>query len=505
MLKILVVDDEVPIRQWLEFCINKISGFQVVGAAAHGAEGYSLYRKNMPDIVITDIRMPVMDGLEMMKMIQNLNPSVYTIVLTSHEDFGYARQAISLGAAEYILKTEISDLSLKEVLNKAARVIGKPSSGSEQVYEDISNRNHILRTLVLKNQPMVLSETMLKEYAIPLKNQPFYAIDVMTDPGITDKVHRPDMEFLEHMVKFPVDVRHTMIVGNIAGSCPVSQSRILESCREYCGRIMEEIPCRIGVSDLYDKRGQLLEAMIQAYRRTQTSFYHPRERIYMTQTVTECQPGKGEKYKILFSKELVNQNFFNAVAIKNQMMEEIRREEPSDTDYVKSLYLFFVTSLLHITKDDVDKVERELKIMTEELNACETLDQLDQEINRIFEEHGYHESRNQEYSHAVRGAIGYMEEHYAQPITQTEVAGHVGLSSEYLSRIFKEETGVKFVVYLNNLRLKHALRLLESTNMKVYEVAEQVGYSNLSYFSTVFKKNFGQNPFDYKNNYVNNG
>ncbi|MFR2849305.1 MAG: helix-turn-helix domain-containing protein [Hungatella hathewayi] len=75
-----------------------------------------------------------------------------------------------------------------------------------------------------------------------------------------------------------------------------------------------------------------------------------------------------------------------------------------------------------------------------------------------------------------------------------------GLSSEYLSRLFKEETGVKFVVYLNNLRLKHALRLLETTNLKVYEVAEQVGYSNLSYFSTVFKKNFGQNPFDYKNN-----
>jgi len=505
MLKVLVVDDEVPIRQWLEFCINKIDGFEAAGLAAHGAEGYSMYRKTMPDIVITDIRMPVMDGLEMIRMIQNINPSVYTIVLTSHEDFGYARQAISLGASEYILKTETSDASLKEVLEKAAAVIGAPTPGTEKEFEDIANRNHILRTLVLKNQPAPLGEAMLKEYGIPIKNQPFYAIDVMTDLSVQEKVHRPDSDFLQNIMKFPLDTHHTMIVGNIDGSFGASQSRQQQACREYCQKIGRAVPCRIGVSDLCGRRDQLLDAMIQAYRRTQAGFYHPRESIFMYQDVTAVSLAGGEKFKILFSKEMVNQNFAGAVQIKNQMMEEVRREEPTDIGYVKELYGFFVTSLLHITKDDVERVEQELKLMTERMDSCVTLDQLDEVINGIFEEHGYHESRGSEYSHAVRGAIGYMEEHYAGPITLTEIAGHVGLGSEYLSRIFKEETGVKFVVYLNNLRLKHALRLLESTNLKVYEVAEQVGYSNLSYFSTVFKKNFGQNPFDYKNNYTNNG
>lgn len=99
----------------------------------------------------------------------------------------------------------------------------------------------------------------------------------------------------------------------------------------------------------------------------------------------------------------------------------------------------------------------------------------------------------------MRRALAYMEENYGSSITLTDVADHVGLSPEYLSRLFKEDTGMKFVVYLNNLRLKYALSLLKNTNLKVYEVAEKVGYSNLSYFSTVFKKNFGQNPFEYKN------
>lgn len=505
MLKILIVDDEVPIRQWLEFCIQKIEGFSVVGLAAHGAEGYSLYRKTLPDIVITDIRMPVMDGLEMIRMIQNINPSVYTIVLTSHEDFGYARQAIGLGAAEYILKTEISDTSLKEVLEKAAGAVSTPGTGTEKDFEMISGRNHILRSLVLKNQPSLLSESLLKEYGIQLKNQSYYAIDVMKDPESEEKIHWPETDFLENIVRFPVDICHTMMVGNISSSASASQSLLQQECREYCTRIHDQLPCKVGVSNLYDKRTQIMEAMIQAYRRTGTYFYHPRETVYMTQEVSKNLLENGEKYKILFSKELVNQNFSGAVSIRNQMMEAVRREEPSDIGSVKEIYIFFVTSLLHITKDDVTLLEQTLKSMTQELSATETLEQLDQAVTRIFEEHGYHERHNSEYSYAVRKAIGYMEEHYSQPLTLTDVAGHVSLSSEYLSRIFKEETGVKFVVYLNNLRLKHALRLLENTNLKVYEVAEQVGYSNLSYFSTVFKKNFGQNPFDYKNNYVNNG
>ena len=164
------------------------------------------------------------------------------------------------------------------------------------------------------------------------------------------------------------------------------------------------------------------------------------------------------------------------------------------------MYLFFATTLFHINKDDVEQVERQLADIGKQMMAAESLEVLDSILNGVFEEHGYARALSADYSSAIRSAISYMEERYAGPLTLSDVAAHAGLSSEYLSRLFKEETGVKFVVYLNNLRLKHALRLLETTNLKVYEVAEQVGYSNLSYFSTVFKKNFGQNPFDYKNN-----
>ena len=119
MLKVLVVDDEAPIRQWLEYCVDQFDGFTVAGAAASGVQGLDIYRRELPDIVVSDIEMPGMDGLEMLRRMQKIH-SAYMIILTSHEDFYYARQALTQGTAEYILKAEITMSSFQEALNKAA-------------------------------------------------------------------------------------------------------------------------------------------------------------------------------------------------------------------------------------------------------------------------------------------------------------------------------------------------------------------------------------------------
>lgn len=506
MVKVLVVDDEVPIRQWLEFCIGRMEGYQITGTAANGAEGYSSFRKNMPDIIITDIRMPVMDGLEMLKLIRSLNPAVITVVLTSHEDFEYARQAMKYGASEYILKTEITEESLKQLLDKAGSGLKEsPQSGKEKVLEEISNRNHYLRSLVLSRHAGLVTEAMLREYDIPLERTDFVAIDVMTTEAELVKVTLPEAGVLTNAIKVPLDLNHTIIVGNISRDCPRGIGRRQELVYGLCRELYSQVPCKVGCSDIYENPGKLGVAMRQAYDRVKLSFYHEKERLFATQPVGHYQITNGEKYKILFSKELVNQNYQKAIQIKDDMMAEVRREEVTDIEYLKKLYLFFLTSLFHITRDNVEKVEAQLEVIGQDIMNAQSLNGLDRVMEEVFEIHGYSGIRNEEYTAPIRNAIRYMEEHYPESLALSDVAGHVGLSAEYLSRLFKEETGVKFVVYLNNLRLKHALRLLESTNLKVYEVAEQVGYSNLSYFSTVFKKNFGQNPFDYKNNYKNGG
>lgn len=500
MVRVMVVDDEVPIRQWLEFCIGKLAGYQVVGLAANGAEGFSLYRKTLPEIVITDIRMPVMDGLEMLKLIQNSNPAVVSVVLTSHEDFEYARKAIKLGASEYILKTEITEESLKELLDKAARTMrGSTGSDREKTFEELSNRNHYLRSLVLSQHAGAANEKLLKEYEIPLSQGNYAALDVMAGEVESMRITLPQEGILTNIFKVPLDLNHTLIIGNLDRSGPTSGLRQQEEIGRYCREIIKQAPCRIGGSDIYSSPGRLGDAMRQAHDRVLLHFYYPNTDIFLNQPVGVRQIPNGEKYKIRFSKELVNQNFKKAVEIKESMVEEVRQTRPTDIDYVRKLFLFFLTSLYHITRDDIDKTEQQLGEVGEMVQAADTLEKLELVMEQGFASCGSAAMGNSEYSSSVRSAIRYMEENYAEPLALSDVSSHVGLSAEYLSRLFRDETGVKFVVYLNNLRLKHALRLLETTNLKVYEVAEQVGYSNLSYFSTVFKKNFGQNPFDYKN------
>ncbi len=510
MKKVLIVDDEVPIRQWLEFCIGKMAGYDVVGSARNGEEGYLLFQKTLPDVVIADIRMPVMDGLEMLGLIYEINPAVYTIVLTSHEDFEYARRAMKLGVSEYILKTEITEESLYQALQKGERIKGRDvskdkmfDSKKEQLYEEMSSRNHFLRSLILKSQAGILTDAVLKEYEIPLEKSEFVALDVMSKQEALSRIFVPENELLLHTMKVPVDTVHTMIIGNINRKNFSGRKNQMEELHRYCGKILEQIPCKIGCSDIYDKLGRLGDAMRQAYDRVRLSFYYPRDNCFSTQNTGKYQLTNGEKYKILFNRELVNQNFRNALQWKNQMMAEVRKEEIAEIEYVKKLYLFFLTSLYHMTKEDVKKIEEQLKEISQEVKAAETLDELDCIMNREFEANAPGRFSDEEYSSPVRNALRYMKEHYAESLTLPDVAFQVGLSPEYLSRLFKEETGIKFVVYLNNLKLKHALRLLETTNLKVYEIAEQVGYSNLSYFSTVFKKNFGQNPFEYKNRFQN--
>ncbi|MDV4149498.1 response regulator [Clostridium sp. AL.422] len=118
-MKILVVEDEAPIREWISYTIKNVSeDFQLVGSAKNGREAYDLSLEVKPDVIITDIKMPVMDGLELSKRIKEIMPEVYIIILTNFAEFSYAKEAIGFGAYEYLVKSEIRPKEIKELLSK---------------------------------------------------------------------------------------------------------------------------------------------------------------------------------------------------------------------------------------------------------------------------------------------------------------------------------------------------------------------------------------------------
>ena len=116
-MRILVVEDEAPIREWISYTIKNISeDFELIGSANNGREAYELSLKLRPDVIITDIKMPVMDGLELSKKIKEIMPEVFIVILTNFAEFNYAKEAISFGAYEYLIKSEIRPKEIKELL-----------------------------------------------------------------------------------------------------------------------------------------------------------------------------------------------------------------------------------------------------------------------------------------------------------------------------------------------------------------------------------------------------
>lgn len=180
MLKVLVVDDDSPIRRWLEYCVGQLEGFALAGSAASGAQGLELYRRELPDIVVTDIEMPGMSGLEMAAQIQAIRPA-HIIILTSHDNFAYARQALQSGTAEYILKTEISLESMRALLCKAARAIQKRQGGTAAQMEQ--NAQLLVRQLAMVGSPAPLTLQALRQQGIALAEGALAAGDLWCRNG----------------------------------------------------------------------------------------------------------------------------------------------------------------------------------------------------------------------------------------------------------------------------------------------------------------------------------
>ena len=491
MLKVLVVDDEAPIRQWLEYCVDKFDGFTVAGAAVSGDQGLELYRRELPDIVVTDIEMPGMDGLEMLRRMQKIH-SAYMIILTSHEDFSYARQALSQGTAEYILKAEITMGSFQKALEKAAESIRAKGISGEESLEQAARR--LLRQLASEGCREEITPEMLRRQGIALEEGPLLVADIWCQEGNVQSGLRrmaAGAPGLHNLCLLSLDDEHLLVMANLR------QEGDAQLAREYFEK-KNQPPFIAGFSDPALGLKGLSEALRTAQARCSLHFYHPDRHVFWREAVHVTEPRHTESWRASFSKELFGQHYRRAAAVKDQAIQEILDDCPTDLKAVKELCGFFASTLLYLTGEQGAGEEERLEKVKNLVFESRSMEELSGILEQVFAPYASGMPRPGSYSEPIREAVAYMKAHYADKITLGTVAGYVSFNPEYFSRMFMKETGLNFVTYLNNLRMRKAVELLEKTDKKIYEIAEQVGYSSVSYFSTAFKKTFGQNPNEYQ-------
>lgn len=503
-MKIVIVEDEIRIREGIVNLLKKLGDeYEVIGDAKDGAEGLKLCLDKQPDIIITDIRMPEMDGLEMLTKVYENGLKVKAIVLSAYTEFEYARSAMKLGVTEYLLKP----ISLMDFSNALDNVKLQIQEEKLKKPSKIGSLDQMIRDVFYE---AIELDDEIKEY---LENT--YSVYSDRSVWLVCAYLGNLYEDLE---------KYKRILGNIFAGCENSKFIMLDSpyrrslifaTFEYedAKELERWLQYRILQHDADGIVFGCVESVnISAMKSTFENLYKYMEwnisfekeilisypKITQIQTVICTYPMDaeaqlkqalctGEKEKVLSVVDKFHNSFNDG-----------RIYEPRQ---IKDCYVRFLWFAMEVAKDlgsinekDLDRQELLKRIMN--ANTKSELKSLSLEVaqgilagKKITEEVS---------DLTVKRAQSIIHEYYNTGITLDEIASKLNITPEYLGTKFRNETGVTFSTYMKDYRMAKAKELLLGTNLKLYEIADRVGYNDPKYFSRVFKEATGMLPAEFR-------
>lgn len=452
--KVILVDDEEEVIDVIERKIHwDMLGFDVVGSANNGVKALELVEKLQPDVVITDIKMPYMDGLELSRRLNNDYQNIHIIIFTGFDEFEYAKEAVHLEIEEYMLKP-INALELSDCLKRVKNSLDKEREEKLNV-EKLANYFNASLPVLQTNLFVSLIEGRVSEsdyekflaaYQIDMKG-PFYCCAVFH----TSEHHVPDgmnplllSMSVEQQIKDRIADTWTCQVftylGNTVLIIEIASEDAMAELTDACDRF-----CRWA----YRVMGAVHDEIEKLHRSAQTM---NRYKLTLMEMV-------GTFYRFCANNFIDFDNFSGGISNPYEKVPEM--------DEVTLTAWLIDTSMA---------ISEELK------NA-----------------------RNNTSRRMVTDAQNMIVGRYMEPdLSLDTVCSELGVSNSYFSSVFKKETGKSFISYLTDYRMDHAANLILETNEKSYKIAEQVGYQDANYFSYVFKKRFGMSPSKYRTEHTGN-
>lgn len=528
MIKVIIADDENLICRLVQALADwDALGMEVAGTAENGLEALELVKTVKPDILITDIRMPGCDGLELIRQAKELQPQLEVVIISGYAHFEYAQTAIKYGVGNYLLKP-IQKEELMDTLGKMKeRCEGGLSSKADKalLYQNserdlTSLRNSLVKDLLLPSTSPLSEEILRDTYHFMAKENAYQAVLLKMDCDIRGMNGAP-YEILKEKTS------------------EVFENSLSEVCPEYHLYFQDYTGYAILNYDIENKAEvrkklrvclNLLEA--------QKSLYGPVEfSLSVGAVVQDCAKLKDslEEAKEVIKERLVEgpgrllegipessgvekQNLMDKyMKAAEHAIEMLSEEEASNA--CKALYeemaeahnicgremfdLVVSAGHLFIARCAVGNIEGIRQEFDYHCRQCcgakELFTQLKEMQIAVLNESG--ELRRNEEGRPIRQAKQYVQQHFSEPITLEEVCDAVGFSASYFSVLFKKETGEGFAKYLIKVRMDEAKRLLRETNLPVVEICERVGYSDRKHFTRTFNKTAGLNPAEYRKLY----
>jgi len=534
MIKLFIADDEAIVRKGLQTSIEWSSyGISIVGEAKNGVEALKMCLELQPHILLTDIRMPVMDGLELSKQLSEKLPGIKIVILSGYNDFEYAKQAIHLNVVEYLLKP----FGAEELVALMVRLKNKILIEEKKQEEVLKTQTIIEENRQLLQSKLIRSilkdsyddYTYIREKAKLIQlnlNGPFYQIIVFNIDDqelIREKLKYKEMEYIKNSIFsiaeeilqencngtiFMSEFDYFVGLINLDKSDSINLTSVLEEIKVAVQKYVK-VTITIGIGNIYfnlqyinKSYDEAIFALRQKIYRGKNSIIHANEIANLTEIIEPADyPINEEKQLIEALKAVDDASIKNVVAIIFEKLRQSLVSEDNLKNYCAKLALMSVHTLEVMGIDIKKQLGVELNLYTE-IKKYETIYDLQQWLITLLEKFTQQLNmyKSQKYKQMVNMTLEYIEKHYNENITLKVLSETVYVTPNYLSRIFKEETGENFIEWLNRFRIEKAKIFLKETMLKTYEIAEKVGYSDYKYFSYNFKKYTGISPRQYSNN-----
>lgn len=531
-MRLLIAEDELWLRKRLVSTIDWSSyGISEVYEAEDGGEALEIALKEKPDIVITDIRMPELSGIDLMKKLNENSIFSKMIVVSGYDDFEYAQGALRMGAINYLLKPvdeeELLDSvkrcveELKKEKNKET-VFDKQSAASEMLME------HIYEDLIFetseKRTEELLQKLRRKEIGFPFQSAAVVNMQVREHTFFVNDKVKSDMWSVYQWLRRNLQedcyecqylyMRGSQIVLLLFGDDP--EAKFMERVENWVQLILEALQKELNIS-LFMAAGNVTDdfsGIHRSYEMAQKKIKEKRaeeKRILALRNQeteqelnTRFDDVYGEYDFKLLIKEIRNGDSEKAqTELQAILQSSSRRLQSADMMKLQLFYMNFINRIAGACLPECEAyadelamqcmtVMRELIYIGSDTIVTEMWDCLKKFVEKLVEV--YQENNGKRKHWMIDQVLQYVEENYNTALSTRDIAGRFFMNTSYFSKLFHEQMGCTFSNYLINVRVEKAKMMLTQTNMKLYDIAEAVGYTNVQYFSTIFKEKEGLTP-----------
>ena len=524
--KVILVDDEAEVIDMIEKKIHwNDLGFEVAGSATNGVKALELVEKLQPDVVLTDIKMPYMDGLELSRRLNREYPNIYIMLCTGFDEFEYAKEAVHLEIKEYMLKpvnaTELSEslTNLKHTLDREREEklnVKKLNDYFQEVLPKLQSNFFI--SLIEGRVEKHDYERFLQAYQVDMKGPLFGCVIFHTSENHVPEGMNPLLlsmsveREIKQRLKDQWNCREFIYMGNTLLILELDAedkiTQITDACDRFCRwayRIMGAV-VTAGIGTVCDS---LYEISLSYERAREAVSYRVLYGTKRAINIGEIVPK--EQIKPVQSEESRMQTLFRAIRIGDSAeieraahgeMEKLHKNTETMSQYnlatmeiVSGFFKFCTDNSLDFNKisGNMQNIYEKVSQM-DESSLTAWIVQMSETISEKLKC-----ARNSSARRLIVEAQNIVQERYMEAdISLDEVCAVLGVSNSYFSSVFKKEAGKSFISYLTDYRMDIAAEMILNTDEKSYTIAEKVGYLDANYFSYVFKKKFGVSPSKYR-------